>query len=112
MLRLHNSFSLAMTAVVVGVSAEAPPPPLPATTETDHATSSPAVPKNAIVVNGGNNNPSTNHNGVATIPESSNHQVHFRKILPGEPTTRKVLSKRPKASSQPPIAEELQVNFE
>ena len=83
-----------------------PPPPLPATTETDHA----STPKNAILVNGGNNNnPSTNHNGVATIPESSHH---FRKILPGEPTTRKVLSKRPKASSQPPIAEELQANFE
>ena len=78
--------------------------PPPATTETDHA----STPKNAILVNGGNNS-NTNHNGVATIPESSHH---FRKILPGEPTTRKVLSKRPKASSQPPIAEELQANFE
>ena len=75
-------------------------------TEPDHAKS---VPNSAgLLVNGGNNATKTNHNGVV---DTHNHN-HFRKILPGEPTTRKVLSKRNKASSQPPIDEELQANFE
>lgn len=94
-------------------------------TEQDHATVANAVNKRlvvtATVVNGGNTavpTSSVNHNGgppqapPPPVTSTENNQQHFRKILPGEPTTRKVLSKRPKASSQPPIAEELQANFE
>ena len=84
-------------------------------TEPDHAN---PVNKGLVVVNGGNNsatktNQAQTHNGVVDPASVANHAV-FRKILPGEPTTRKVLSKtkRNKASSQPPIAEELQANFE
>ena len=77
---------------------------------TDHETPNNAT--NKVVLNGGTTNvgvtTATNHNGVV----NSNPGQVFRKILPGEPTTRKVLSKRNKASSQPPIAEELQANFE
>ena len=84
-------------------------------TEPDHAN---PVNKGLVVVNGGNQSATkTNQqpqNGSVVDPASvANHAV-FRKILPGEPTTRKVLSKRNKVttSSQPPIAEESQANFE